>query len=195
MAQETEANGVGSIEKSLIELFPWLVIVGIDMAHASFERSEVFCLQSSGRWYGYAFVSARQETPAVGATFGYKERLIVAQHGYDLLIVETALAAFREAEAWNMAVSIASRTILSFDIVEIAVLYANQLAFKVIVGNLKPMDARLIAIGGETAEADDARVKMAAVEDEVLSLGAKISIVEETLVSLDIEHCSCAFFL
>ena len=94
-----------------------------------------------------------------------------------------------------MAVSIVSRTILSFDIVEIAVLYANQLAFKVIVGNLKPMDARLIAIGGETAEADDARVKMAAVEDEVLSLGAKISIVEKTLVSLNIEHRSSTFFL
>ena len=81
MAQETEADSVGSIEKPLIELFPRLVIVGKDMAHTSLEWTEVFSSQRSGRWYGNTFVSARQETPAVGAAFGYEERLIVAQHG------------------------------------------------------------------------------------------------------------------
>ena len=140
-------------------------------------------------------MSARQETPAVGAAFGYEERLIVAQHGYDLLIVETALAAFREAESRCMEVVTVSRDVLSLDIVEITILYADQLTFNVIVWNLKPMDARFVAIGGEAAEADDARVKTAAVEDEVLSLWAKITIVEETLISLDIENRSRPFCL
>ena len=48
MAQETEANSVGSIEKPLIELFPRLVIVGIDMAHTTLERAKVFSPQCSG---------------------------------------------------------------------------------------------------------------------------------------------------
>ena len=190
MAQETEANSVGSIEKPLIELFPRLVIVGKDMAHTSLEWTEVFSSQRSGRWYGNTFVSARQETPAVGAAFGYEERLIVAQHGYDLLIVETALTAFWESESRCMAVITVSRDVLSLDIVEIAVLYANQLTFNVIVWNLKPMDARFIAIGSEMAEAYDARVETAAVEDEVSSLRTQICIVEETLISLDIENRS-----
>ena len=195
MAQETEADSVGSIEKPLIELFPRLVIVGIDMAHTTFEWAKVFSPQCSSRRNGNTFVSARQETPAVGAAFGNEERLIVAQHRNDLLIVETTLTAFRESESRCMAVVTVSRDVLSLDIVEIAVLYANQLAFNVIVGNLKPMYARFVAIGGETAEADDARVKTTAVEDEVLSLWAKITIVEETLISLGIEPRSRPFCL
>ena len=195
MAQETEADSVGSIEKPLIELFPRLVIVGIDMAHTTFEWTEVFSPQCSSRRNGNTFVTARQQAPAVGAAFGNEERLIVAQHRNDLLIVETTLTAFRESESRCMAVVTVSRDVLSLDIVEIAVLYANQLAFNVIVGNLKPMYARFVAIGGETAEADDARVKTTAVEDEVLSLWAKITIVEETLISLGIEPRSRPFCL
>ena len=195
MSKETEADSVGSIEKPLVELFPRLVIVGIDMAHTTFERAKVFSPQCSSRRNGNTFVTARQQAPAVGAAFGNEERLIVAQHRNDLLIVETALAAFREAESRCMAVVTVSRDVLSLDIVEITILYADQLTFNVIVWNLKPMDARFVAIGGEAAEADDARVKTAAVEDEVLSLWAKISIVEKTLVSLNIEHRSSTFFL
>ena len=69
-----------------------------------------------------------------------------------------------------------------FSVVEVAVLYANEIAVGVEVWNLQPVDAPLVAPARQLAPADDARVEMSLIEEKGACCRIEVRAVEETQI-------------
>ena len=72
-------------------------------------------------------------------------------------------------------------------ITQVAVLYANQLAFDVEVGYLEPRDAMAVGEGGEAAPADDLFIELALAEEECTGRLVERWMLEEAAVTCGIE--------
>ena len=72
-------------------------------------------------------------------------------------------------------------------VVEVAVLDADEMAVAVVVGDLEPFDAVAVAPGGEAAPADDTRVELSLLKEELSCCGAEVGALEEAFVAAGVE--------
>lgn len=137
------------------ELFAWQVVVGIHVERGVAQGFEllqhlyVFGLQERCRGNGDGLVARREHSPAVGTSLRDEERFVGLQERDDLQIVDGASGAIGKAKAWFFGLGFMFLAIgffrLILPIVEVAVLYADELSLLIVVWRLQPM--RAVAVG------------------------------------------------
>ena len=94
-------------------------------------------------------MTRREHSPTVGTSLRDEERLVGLQERYDLQVVDGASSAIGKAEARFFGLGFMFLALgffrLILPIIEVAVLYADELALLIVVRRLQPM--RAVAVG------------------------------------------------
>ena len=129
---QTAAEVGGDGEQLLIQSFAGIVLVGIDVEHASAHGFEVVGFEECGTGNGDGLVSGTEQGKAVGHSLREKERFVGFEQPEDGQVEHVALAVSWETETRNRchpAIAIVMA------IAQIPSLHAHDAAFGIFVGD------------------------------------------------------------